>query len=57
METPMGVQGNSLCLNLIILMLTYVHSHTLMAPRGYMLAGIAGTCGAWIDGFQIIITR
>lgn len=38
------------------LMLT-IHSHTLMAPRGYYIAGISGSCGKWVDGFQIIITR
>ena len=31
--------------------------HTLSAPRGYSIAGISGSCGQWIDGFQIIITR
>ena len=31
--------------------------YTLMVPRGYYLAGIAGSCGTWVDGFQIIITR
>ena len=31
--------------------------HTLMTPRGYQLAGLSGSCGPWIDGLQIIITR
>ena len=37
---------------------TYVyHSHTLIPPRGYSIAGISGTFGQWIDGFSLIITR
>ena len=31
--------------------------HTLITPRGHSLAGVSGSCGQWIDGFQIIITR
>lgn len=32
-------------------------SCTLIPPRGYSIAGIHGTCGPWIDGFGLIITR
>jgi hypothetical protein len=31
--------------------------HTLMPPPGYTIAGVAGSCGKWIDGFQLIIIR
>jgi hypothetical protein len=31
--------------------------HTLIPPRGYSIAGIYGSCGPWIDGFGLIITR
>ena len=37
--------------------LTLVYRHTLIPPRGYSIAGIAGSCGAWVDGFSLIITR
>lgn len=32
-------------------------SHTLIPPRGYSIAGIYGTCGQWVDGLGLIITR
>ncbi|RAL61929.1 hypothetical protein DID88_002418 [Monilinia fructigena] len=31
--------------------------HTLIPPRGYTIAGVSGSCAAWIDGFGIILTR
>lgn len=31
--------------------------HTLMPPTGYHVAGIAGSCGDWLDSFQLIVTR
>ncbi|KAF1843664.1 zinc metallo protein-like proteinase [Cucurbitaria berberidis CBS 394.84] len=31
--------------------------HTLIPPRGYTIGGISGSCGSWIDGFSLIITR
>ena len=31
--------------------------HTLIAPRGYSIAGVCGSYGSWVDGLQIIITR
>ncbi|KAF2751810.1 zinc metallo protein-like proteinase [Sporormia fimetaria CBS 119925] len=31
--------------------------HTLIPPRGYTIGGISGSCGAWVDGFSLIITR
>lgn len=36
---------------------TIEHRHTLIPPRGYSIAGIYGSCGPWIDGFGLIITR
>ncbi|KAL7782268.1 putative peptidase family domain-containing protein [Trichoderma afarasin] len=30
-------------------------AHTLIPPRGYTICGVAGTCGAWLDGFSILI--
>jgi hypothetical protein len=32
-------------------------SHTMIPPRGYSIAGVTGSCGAWVDGFGIILTR
>ncbi|KAM3069934.1 hypothetical protein ACMFMG_004029 [Clarireedia jacksonii] len=31
--------------------------HTLIPPRGYSIAGVSGSCAAWVDGFGIILTR
>lgn len=31
--------------------------HTLIPPRGYSICGISGSCGPWVDGFSLIITR
>ncbi|KAF2086309.1 hypothetical protein K490DRAFT_66861 [Saccharata proteae CBS 121410] len=31
--------------------------HTLIPPRGYTIAGLSGSCGQWMDGFSLIITR
>ena len=31
--------------------------HTLIPPRGYSIAGVSGSCGQWLDGFSLIITR
>ncbi|UKZ66927.1 uncharacterized protein TrAtP1_008092 [Trichoderma atroviride] len=30
-------------------------AHTLLPPRGFSICGVAGTCGAWLDGFSILI--
>ncbi|KAF2200630.1 hypothetical protein GQ43DRAFT_65845 [Delitschia confertaspora ATCC 74209] len=32
-------------------------SHTLIPPRGYTIGGVSGSCGPWLDGFTLIITR
>ncbi|KAK1753485.1 putative peptidase family-domain-containing protein [Echria macrotheca] len=32
-------------------------AHTLIPPRGYNICGVTGSCGAWVDGFSVIITR
>ncbi|KAJ5793635.1 hypothetical protein N7457_000234 [Penicillium paradoxum] len=29
--------------------------HTLIPPLGYKIAGLAGSCAAWVDGFSLII--
>ncbi|KAF1987618.1 putative zinc metallo proteinase [Aulographum hederae CBS 113979] len=31
--------------------------HTLVPPRGYRIAGVSGSHGAWVDGFALIIAR
>ncbi|KAI1319577.1 putative peptidase family-domain-containing protein [Xylariaceae sp. FL0255] len=31
--------------------------HTLHAPKGYRVCGVSGSCGAWLDGFSLLITR
>ncbi|KIW02940.1 uncharacterized protein PV09_05986 [Verruconis gallopava] len=31
--------------------------HTLIPPNGYRVMGIAGSCGQWVDSFQLIIGR
>jgi hypothetical protein len=31
--------------------------HTLIPPRGYSIAGVFGSCGQWVDGFGLVITR
>ncbi|KAL2163709.1 hypothetical protein VTH06DRAFT_5767 [Thermothelomyces fergusii] len=31
--------------------------HTLIPPRGYNVCGVTGSCGPWLDGFSIIITK
>lgn len=31
--------------------------HTLLPPRGYSIAGVAGSCGDWVDGFGLLLTR
>lgn len=35
----------------------FSHRHTLIPPRGYSIAGVYGSCGPWLDGFGLIITR
>ncbi|PKS07098.1 hypothetical protein jhhlp_005697 [Lomentospora prolificans] len=30
---------------------------TLIPPSGYNVVGVAGTCGAWVDGFSLIVSR
>ncbi|KAL2024777.1 hypothetical protein VTK56DRAFT_5598 [Thermocarpiscus australiensis] len=32
-------------------------AHTLIPPRGYNICGVTGSCGPWLDGFSVIITR
>lgn len=32
-------------------------AHTLVPPRGYTICGVTGSCGPWVDGFSVIITR
>ncbi|WYZ34356.1 hypothetical protein EsH8_I_000632 [Colletotrichum jinshuiense] len=32
-------------------------AHTVIPPRGYTICGVAGSCGAWVDGFSILIVR
>ncbi|KAL1862983.1 hypothetical protein VTK73DRAFT_6514 [Phialemonium thermophilum] len=32
-------------------------AHTLIPPRGYTICGVTGSCGPWVDGFGVIITR
>jgi hypothetical protein len=32
-------------------------SHTLIPPRGYNICGVTGSCGPWLDGFSVIITK
>ncbi|AEO60225.1 hypothetical protein MYCTH_2309250 [Thermothelomyces thermophilus ATCC 42464] len=31
--------------------------HTLIPPRGYNICGVTGSCGPWLDGFSVIITK
>ncbi|KAK4156447.1 putative peptidase family-domain-containing protein [Chaetomidium leptoderma] len=31
--------------------------HTLIPPRGYNICGVTGSCGPWVDGFSVIITK
>jgi len=44
-------------LNRFRLVLTGHFRHTLIPPRGYTIAGVTGSCGDWVDGFGIILTR
>jgi hypothetical protein len=30
---------------------------SLIPPRGYSIAGVTGSCGQWVDGFGILLTR
>lgn len=55
MEMPMVVLSEFV--RDILMIKTHSRRHTLMAPRGYQFAGLSGSCAAWIDGLQIIITR
>ncbi|KAK3376001.1 putative peptidase family-domain-containing protein [Lasiosphaeria ovina] len=32
-------------------------THTLIPPRGYNICGVTGSCGSWVDGFSVIISR
>ncbi|KAK4040996.1 putative peptidase family-domain-containing protein [Parachaetomium inaequale] len=32
-------------------------SHTLIPPRGYTICGVTGSCGPWLDGFSVIISK
>jgi len=41
---------------------TYGNAHggsarTLIPPRGYTICGVSGSCGNWLDGFSVFITR
>ncbi|KAK3989683.1 putative peptidase family-domain-containing protein [Cladorrhinum sp. PSN332] len=31
--------------------------HTLIPPIGYNICGVTGSCGSWVDGFSVIVTR
>lgn len=31
--------------------------NTLIPPIGYSIAGVTGSCAAWVDGFGVLITR
>uniref|UniRef100_A0A093XZI8 Putative zinc metalloproteinase n=1 Tax=Talaromyces marneffei PM1 TaxID=1077442 RepID=A0A093XZI8_TALMA len=42
-----GVYGNA----------TGGSGHALIPPRGYSIAGVSGSCGPWVDGFSLVITR
>ena len=39
------------------MLILLTHRHSLIPPRGYSIAGISGSCGQWVDGFSLIITR
>ncbi|KAH6982824.1 putative peptidase family-domain-containing protein [Ilyonectria sp. MPI-CAGE-AT-0026] len=32
-------------------------AHTLIPPRGYTICGVSGSCGPWLDGFSVLISR
>ncbi|CAI4214617.1 unnamed protein product [Parascedosporium putredinis] len=31
-------------------------THTLIPPSGYNVVGVAGSCGAWVDGLSLIVS-
>lgn len=31
--------------------------HTLIPPRGYVVCGVTGSRGQWLDSFGVIISR
>ncbi|KAK3950219.1 putative peptidase family-domain-containing protein [Pseudoneurospora amorphoporcata] len=31
--------------------------HTLIPPRGFNIVGVTGSCGAWVDGFSVVISK
>ncbi|KAK4124173.1 hypothetical protein N657DRAFT_680201 [Parathielavia appendiculata] len=31
--------------------------HTIIPPRGYNIVGVTGSCGPWLDGFSVIISK
>ena len=31
--------------------------HTIVPPRGFVISGFHGSCGPWLDGFGLIISR
>lgn len=31
--------------------------NNLVPPRGYTICGVAGSCGPWVDGFSVLITK
>ena len=47
-------EGIQVCVCMLINILA---RHTLIPPRGYSIAGVAGSYGQWVDGFSLIITR
>lgn len=61
METPLADLGEFLWKTFQVRQTLSTNSsdsrHTLIPPRGYSIAGIYGSCGPWIDGFGLIITR
>ncbi|CAN8104763.1 unnamed protein product [Discula destructiva] len=32
-------------------------AHTLIPPYGYNICGVWGSCGAWVDGFSVLIRK
>jgi len=32
-------------------------AHVLIPPAGYHVCGLSGSCGQWVDGLSLIITR
>ena len=49
--------GRSLAFLSLLRVLLTTTRHTLVPPRGYTVAGLSGSCGQWLDGLSLIITR